>query len=219
MKSLYGSYKTPVFQHWLSAWPTCRNHPIMRCPLRCWVVNKADNPKIPGCYREQCLPRDEEDKKDSSESEDVGDKRLFSPFQKESKEQPPWAAFCALRGSTTSTRDMKGLWTFYHAGLDTQLRSSRMLSAQKYNWETPRDLSAPWRGGFLPRAHAEVASTDLGKWAACYKCCASEFCFPWGDSMGVRAPHIAWQGVGPVRSIMSWSARKGSQMSWSGGKV
>ena len=140
MKSLYGSYKTPVFQHWLSAWPTCRNHPIMRCPLRRWVVNKADNPKIPGCYREQCLPRDEEDKKDSSESEDVGDKRLFSPFQKESKEQPPWAAFCALRGSTTSTRDMKGLWTFYHAGLDTQLQSSRMLSA----WNTTERLLEIW---------------------------------------------------------------------------
>lgn len=23
-------------------WPTCRNHPIMRCLLRCWAVNKAD---------------------------------------------------------------------------------------------------------------------------------------------------------------------------------
>ena len=167
MKSLYGSYKTPLFQHWLSAWPTCRNHPIMRCPLRCWVVNKADNPKIPGCYGEQCLSRDEEDKKESSESEDVGDKRLFSAFQWESKEQPPWVAFCALRGSTTSTPDRKGLWTFYYAGLDTQLRGSRMLSAWKYNWEIPRDLSAPWIGGFLPRVHAEMESTDLGKWVAC----------------------------------------------------
>ena len=162
MKSLYGSYKTPLFQHWLSDWPTCRNHPIMRCPLRCWAVNKADNPKIPGHYKGAVFAQRRGGQEGQLRVWGCGWQETVLSFS-----EPPWAASCALGGSTTSIPDMKGLWIFYHAGLDTELWSSRMLSACKYNLETPRDLSTPWMAGFLPRVHAEVKSTDLGKWVAC----------------------------------------------------
>ncbi|KAB0404255.1 hypothetical protein E2I00_000420 [Balaenoptera physalus] len=41
------------------------------------------------------------------------------------------------------------------AGPDAELWSSRTQSACKCNLETPRDLSAPWTGGFLPTVYAE----------------------------------------------------------------
>lgn len=50
-KSLYGSYKTPSSSTDCLTGPLAEITPIMRCLLRCWAVNKADNPKIPGCYK------------------------------------------------------------------------------------------------------------------------------------------------------------------------
>lgn len=78
--------------------------------------------RFQAALKEQGLPRSEEDNRNSSKSDDVGDIRLFFSFQKESKEKPPRAASSALRGAQLQHLT-KGLLTFYYAGPDAELWS------------------------------------------------------------------------------------------------